>query len=1031
MGRFVPPEWQRGYRYISFGQNVIGLRGERPIPFLMTYDAWNKSDPNISNFFELGRFMFCAVTQYNRQHFHEMSSKTHKYHPWGIENRAVADGLDGLSFSLTTVPLVTDKGFLLKVTAKNRRAAPTSVALEVTYGGLASVEDPRMIPEFSESLDNEIALKDGMAVIHNPKIDKPQMYAAFAASEDVELTTVERSAVCVPADKEAGGTLLRCATADWLLPGRGSRSIFFVVAFGDDAKEVAERAEMMRRTPLAHLRATKKHFAGLTKSTYIVTPEQTLDLAFETAVLNLEYSWYEDLGWMEIVSYWCDMWNQSHLSGVCAIGQLGRARSCLSAHGQKIREDGKVQCLDALGQGRPATEWEHFYLFGAYHYYLASNNLDFINELWPKMVRIYDYCFRTNDKDKDYLLSWWDQLENQEDQIRTYCCGSSATMAGLQMSRIMAAFAAAMGKVDDERKYTERADEMNKRLFQKLWKSDLGRFIWWIDELGVEHSESQYHTYAWPVIFGLTDVLDSYTSLKHIKESLLSPRDIVYNSNQFPEDRLSCLGAQESILSSGVAAEAFGRAGNAKTCARILMGASRCIMDPPMEGLVPEQAQIDFQSYYSSSAANFAQGVVRGLFGVALDVPKGKVVIKPAIPDDWEHAQLATVGLVMNLQRTKSSYEVTSTTELALEHHYLLKLPACADIRCELDGQEVPFTCEPTIGGQLISVQTEVTKQSRLLLSFEPCDELAVDWDGVIAQGKGAQIEYRGLQVEEIIDRESVIAGSDIRSGKILLSARSDASLGSHTIFLNCRTSADGHFYYPLDYVVQEAGKSQKQLDTEERIALSEIVRNQNQIHVDMDPHYTHGFQEFVGLRQSVERSKHPVNGIPVESVYVPRADFLSEIGADQKEICDENSGLIFQIGGRRMACAYHGNDVRVPLSMVANRVCLLLVSYLTVEDTYSKVGEIAVTDENGKRESLYLRIPGNINWGFYYRGYESSLKWTKGDSIVYPATVLDIIGIDCRSMSTLKSIDLKSNGLRPVLGLLGITGIAQTNSTA
>ena len=73
---------------------------------------------------------------------------------------------------------------------------------------------------------------------------------------------------------------------------------------------------------------------------------------------------------------------------------------------------------------------------------------------------------------------------------------------------------------------------------------------------------------------------------------------------------------------------------------------------------------------------------------------------------------------------------------------------------------------------------------------------------------------------------------------------------------------------------------------------------------------------------------------------------------------------------------AAHGLKVRIPLQGKAEKIYVLTVSCLAVEDTYSQVGEIGVNYRQGGSEKVKLTIPGNINWGYYYRGWETSLRW-------------------------------------------------------
>jgi len=1100
MGHFRVPDWQGGYRYISFGDNLIGVKRDRPVPILMTYDPHRREMPTKSNFIVLGRLLLSLRTEFSREYFHQMGGKSHRYHPWGIENSALCAS-DKLNVRLTASPLIDEKGFLLNVKIRNRCEQPLAVELEATYGGMGSVQEPRMVTEFSEAQGNEIVLKDDVAFLTDNTTDRPAVYGAFGSSAAMGFKVIDYKSLFDHHTYEIESPLVRGTAEVGIIPSRATKDIYFVALFGDSAEELAERMRRVKSKPKEHLRRTKKYFAGVSETSVVRTPDPRIDKAFETAVLDLEYTWRDGLGWLEIVSYWCDLWAQTHLAGACSLRQTERAKSCLQAHAKALREDGKVMCFNPPDKPQAVSEWEHFFTFGAYQYYLATGDLRFIEDLWPPLVKMYDYCFSTKDKGKNLLLSWWGMLENQEDAVQTYYSGSSATMAGVGMSKIMATFARALGKSEDGERYSRRAKEAEERLFEKLWKKDLGRFIWWTDELGVEHTESQYHTYAWPIILGATDLLDSYTSLKHLRETLISSRDIVYNSNQFPDDRLSCLGAQESILVSGVAAVAFGKTGDADTCARIIKGCSRCIMDPPMEGIVPEQAQIDFQSYFSSAAANFAWGVVHGLFGLAFNVPESKVTVQPAIPDAWDNAQIELRDSSLAISQDETSITVRLKTPLSLRHDYKIRVPISEEIRCTVDGKDRPFELEPRLNGYFVRLETEPAEESVLAIRFKRRAP-RLDYEADVTPGAVTDVYYEDYEILEVTDRQGLLEGNTIEDHTLRLRFKDDAPHGSHTLFLKCK-GQEGIFYLALDLIIHQKieMRAEEQFDQKKAapailmritnrdanhltgpltielepetfgrqidlkkggelawsIPLSDSVLSgmtpgtnivnvglpdgsrrpvgvlmeevfvkkaaaragyeNRQIHLDMKPHLSHSFEEFIRLRQQIDGESDDTHAT------LPEALSLSEIGHDQGMIVDPKTGLGFQINGRRVCCVHSGrNEVTIPVGMKLEKLYLLLAAYLTVEDTYSKVGEVSLNYDSGRADSLDLTIPGNIDWCYFYRGYESSRRWTSGLAIVYPNSVLNIIDLPANRENMIESVTLKTNGLRPTFGLMGVT---------
>ena len=122
------------------------------------------------------------------------------------------------------------------------------------------------------------------------------------------------------------------------------------------------------------------------------------------------------------------------------------------------------------------------------------------------------------------------------------------------------------------------------------------------------------------------------------------------------------------------------------------------------------------------------------------------------------------------------------------------------------------------------------------------------------------------------------------------------------------------------------------------------------------------------------------------------------------------------------MIAARHGAAVTIPANARARKLYVLTVSCLGTEDTYSQVGTLGANYEDGGSEEIALSIPGNINWGYYYRGWESSLKWSNGLAIVYPATVLDILEVQTDPGKTIADVCVSTCGRRPIIGVLGVS---------
>ncbi len=1099
MGKFIAPEWQLGYRYISLEQKNAAVKAERPIPVLMTHDLAAPPGGKVS-FFVVSRIAMLISTGEDRQWFHECGSKRHKYHPWAIENKAKTPS-GRLDVSMTTMPLVGRSAFLVKARFVNVSSLPLPVSLSFIVGGVGLEEDPRMVPEFSESTNDVLSESEGVISIFDQEMREPKIHVAACCNRSWDVRTIDYRDVF---DKNPHDVTCPLALANVpmgiVMPGQET-DVALVFTYGNDPEQVRSSAIELTDQAEAEEKRTVAHFKDLLNKNRIKTPSRVLDNAYKVAVCDMEYTWWDGLGWMEIPSYWNGFFPQhNQVRTAASMGQLDRAKDCLLFCGLRADETGLIQWPTVGASTWGKQDWSHLYIWSLDYYYRSSGDIEAIRALWPHLIRAYDRAYAATATEPGSLIRCYPQsfFDTQEDDINTPYKGSSPTIAGIITSRQMAGFAEALGLDNEAEQYRQRADKAQQELREELWDDKLGRFLYWINEDGIKHTDSQQHTYSWPVLFGITDALDSYTSLRHLKETLISPRDIVYNSNQFPEDRLSCLGAQESIVVTGLVAVALARLGDAETGFRIMQGASECIMGKPHEGLVPEQAQIDFQSYFSGSAAAFAWGVVEGLFGIRWNIPAGELILEPCLPSSWPHAEIKLKNLSWRIEQDQNKWKGILKTDESVGRRLRVKLPPCNITSCRIGSKSAEYSIEPAIDGIFVTVTVPAERKTEVSIEHQP---IPVDfkYDVDVAAGDQLTVHCTGASVVDVVDRSHVTQTNSISDDRVEIRLADDSAGLKPTIFLSCRCgeiefihplplsiheklevapaddalkSQDGydvevdltswtdesdggrHGLKVLDQQVEDTFEMAKGITQKLRLPLSQnlleklspgknsatlelpdgTTRNlpfhllapfvdsealrarltERLEQIDLSDRYSHRFEEFFATRAEL------VNRVVAPDRVGPQ--FLSEILPEQKEIEDPGTGLSFRIGGRRVAMAAQDLTVSVPVNKSVEKIYALTVSCFGSEDTYAQVGKIGVTYDDGAGEEVALRIPGNINWGFYHRGWETSLKWNQGLTIILPGTVLDILEIPCDPHKTVKDLYLATCGRRPAIGLLGIT---------
>ena len=168
-----------------------------------------------------------------------------------------------------------------------------------------------------------------------------------------------------------------------------------------------------------------------------------------------------------------------------------------------------------------------------------------------------------------------------------------------------------------------------------MWRSDLGRFVYFDDLQGNPRLDGQYHTLTYPAIFGITDLLDSYTSLRHLSDRLTDSSGAIYCSNNFPYHAVGTWGMQAGAAQQPWGAWGYAAAGLRNRVSDPLHALAGWVMDDNHRGSWPEVSTEAVPAYFSAPAGLYVAAVVEALFGLEMHAPDGYIRVSPNFPDDW------------------------------------------------------------------------------------------------------------------------------------------------------------------------------------------------------------------------------------------------------------------------------------------------------------------------------------------------------------------------------------------------------------
>lgn len=867
---------------------------------------------------------------------------------------------------------------------------------------------------------------------------------------------------------------------------------YLLLAFGDTADRAAELASEEPATLEAGIRT---HWRELLASCFIETPEPKLDEAFRWAIINLEYAWVRPYGWIESLHHWGTFWTMQHSLAADWLGQTDRTREMLLTHAERLMPSGQVPDLDPSGRARvDFGGWNQFWCWSVQHYWRHTSDLEFLRQIEEPLRRVVDQTFAAHDPDGNGLLGFGQQIGNQEDYISTPHDGTSPTIAGIEMLRLRAEVATALGKDEEAAVLERRMWRSSDRLYADLWDPALGRFIYYRDPLGVAHLEGQYHTAIWPVLYGLTWAPGRAQRLMdHVADRLTGDEGQIYCSNNFPRHVRATVGSQDGMQQQPWATLGWAAVGDAERAVKPLQWCAKWVTSESNLGAWPEVAE-DMPAYFSPPAGVFCWGTIEGLFGLRQPArPSDALRLAPCLPPAWPQARLATPEVTVTIRQSTDRRVVWIRTSRPTDVELAFWVPddwVAADIRARncvnLSGTtsweprrrvQVSFDCiGPTVevivdrratrpAGQVPSWSTGESgfgPDNKPTIARHP-DPIAVGWVAQPAQRENRSwwddfhprpltefgVAGQSLYAREILaQRPPALQLTADR--RLVIEYDEDDMFGPPEVWIAGRPLAEG------------AGQGSLGRPLSEEVVATLAPgcnRVETQVLLSADGAWVDAralFAADADLRALAYARCHHV-ALPVDLLtdddswrtwrpwlaygHQPWASLrppLEGLDPEPEIRPDTAPGLSFANPRGRLLPISHQLDrpsVRIPLAGRASRVYLLLVPMLDNHDTFAPVGKVTVKCGDGTFWTFTLHFPGNLDWwGPRHRIGDFATHdtdWCDSLRHLAPESVMNIIELDLNGWRPVESVTVEAVGAYPCLAVAAVTTFGEPSDAA
>ncbi|RKX47692.1 MAG: hypothetical protein DRP64_00365 [Verrucomicrobia bacterium] len=589
-----------------------------------------------------------------------------------------------------------------------------------------------------------------------------------------------------------------------------------------NARKKARVEELLSKDAASAVAAVVDYYDHLLTTCKIETPEQVINDGFASAAWLLDYSWYWPYGWMESPHHWMATFHIQHTPAAELLGQTDRVVDCLLATAKDQYPTGEIPNFFPGGIPKPG-------IFGGsnqYYFWQIREHLRYTNDLetLKKLASVLDASLASVEArynaDGDDLFAWGLQVGNQEDMIVTPYNGTTATIEAINMMETRAMVAAALGDSKTAALMGIRAARMRARLKDELWMADLGRFAYYKDPTGYMTLDGPYQTFIYPVIWGMLDELDSYTSMRHLRDRLMGPDGNVFTSNNFAQHLLDiwCTWGMQT----GEAQQPWGAWGLAKVGLRNetylpLKAAAEWAQEYPQLGTWPEVAYENRVGYFSVPPALYIQAIVEALYGLQVDKPKGEIVIAPSFPDTWPKAKLTLPKYSADYSRKGGLLKYSVSTEDSLARKLRWKLPPSEIEYVKVNGTKVEFETRPSVGCMVLEVNTVAQNETAFEVKLK-LTKFELDYPKSVAQGDAFNVTSEGVMIEQVIDRAGILSSTQFQvsgfkaqvSENLLNDYLEFGPLGQmnfsrRTFFLLCKPEEGSRFYAPIDLMILPA----------------------------------------------------------------------------------------------------------------------------------------------------------------------------------------------------------------------------------
>lgn len=461
------------------------------------------------------------------------------------------------------------------------------------------------------------------------------------------------------------------------------------------------------------------------------------------------------------------------------------------------------------------------YIDALFRHLMWTGDLNFAREVWPVVERHLAWERRLFRREfgpdrlplyEAYAAIW------ASDDLEYYGGGVTHSSAyNYYHNRMAARLAALLGK--DSGPYEREAELILKAMRRELWLADRGWFAEWRDLLGLRlaHPNAGLWTFYHATDSEVPTPLEAWQMSRFVDTQIahIPVRGAGVPAGEFYTLPTTSWMPYTWSTNNVVMAEAvhtslaYWQAGRGDEAFRLFKGA---VLASMYTGLCPgnvgmtthfDMARGESQRDFADAAGITSRALIEGLFGVRPDALEGRLLVRPGLPAEWNHASLRHTDFSVAFKRegTTETYTVEPRFSKPLALRLQVTAPRERVARVTVNGRPARWrVLEDSVGRPRVEVESAPA----------PRYEVVIDWKGskpsdaaapkVVARDGEVRASFGAATLLEVADPQRALG--TLTRGANSFRAEAVGPDGHRTVFAKVR-QGDVTWWSPVAFEIR------------------------------------------------------------------------------------------------------------------------------------------------------------------------------------------------------------------------------------